>query len=76
MTKFDKVRYGIMKAVLSLIKGFILLLLFFILITPIALIIRIFGMDLLRLKSDGAAASYFIERKPSGSTRSSMKSQF
>lgn len=65
-----------MKAVLWAIREVALLLFYFILITPIALIIRILGGDFLRLKSDGTADSYFIKRDSSGFNRASMKSQF
>ena len=51
-------------------------LLFFVAITPMALVVRILGKDLLRLKRDPQAASYWIERTPPGPSADSMRQQF
>ncbi len=60
------------KVVNPLIMG----LLFFVAITPMGLLFRLFGKDLLRLKLDRQAASYWIERKPPGPAPDSMRRQF
>ena len=51
-------------------------LLFFVVFTPFALILRMTGKDLLRLRRDPHAASYWIERNPPGPPPESMVEQF
>ncbi|RAU23532.1 hypothetical protein CU669_00030 [Paramagnetospirillum kuznetsovii] len=51
-------------------------LLFFVTVTPIALIMRLMGKDPLRLKRDDAAASYWILRDPPGPAPETMRRQF
>ena len=51
-------------------------LLFFLVFTPMALILRMAGKDLLRLRRDPEAASYWIERDPPGPPPESMVEQF
>ncbi|WP_096700129.1 SxtJ family membrane protein [Magnetospirillum sp. 15-1] len=51
-------------------------LLFFLTVTPIALIMRALGKDPLRLNRDDAAASYWINRTPPGPAPDSMRRQF
>ena len=50
--------------------------LFFGLVTPIAVLLRIFGRDPLRLKRDPKATTYWIERVPPGPSPESIKRQF
>jgi hypothetical protein len=50
--------------------------LFFVVVTPIALVARLCGKDPLRLASDAGAGSYWIERKPAGPSAASMTNQF
>jgi len=49
---------------------------FFLCVTPLALLMRLFGKDPLALKYDRAAASYWIARTPPGPAPGSMKNQF
>jgi hypothetical protein len=51
-------------------------LLFFLVFTPMALAFRLLGKDLLRLRFDPAAASYWIERHPPGPAPETMSHQF
>ena len=51
-------------------------LLFFLVFTPFALILRMTGKDLLRLRRDPNAASYWIDRNPPGPPPESMVEQF
>jgi len=60
------------KIVNPLVMGFI----FFVTITPIALIMRARGKDPLRLKKQSEAESYWIERTPPGPAPNSLKKQF
>jgi hypothetical protein len=50
-------------------------LLFFGAVTPMGLIMRLAGKDVLRLKR-GAEESYWILREPTGPAAKSMKNQF
>lgn len=48
---------------------------FFVLVTPIALVMRLFGRDELRLKKVNAS-SYWVDRAPPGPAGESFKNQF
>jgi len=67
-------RFGLLlhKIVTPLIMG----LLFYLTVTPIALIMRALGKNPLSLKFDAEAKSYWIERDPPGPEPDSMKNQF
>jgi hypothetical protein len=49
---------------------------FFAVVTPVALILRVLGKDPLRLKLDPTAATYWIDRIPPGPSPESIKDQF
>lgn len=51
-------------------------ILFFGVVTPIGLLVRLFGMDALRLRLDKTASSYWIPRSPGSPAPESMKDQF
>ena len=51
-------------------------ILFFAVVTPTGLLMRLLGKDPLRLRMDKAATSYWIARKPPGPTAESLKNQF
>ena len=59
------------KVVSPLVLGMI----FFVLITPVALVTRLFGRDELRLKKTDTC-SYWIDRVPPGPAGDSFKNQF
>jgi predicted membrane metal-binding protein len=67
--KFGLLLYKVMN---PLVLG----LLFFVTITPIGIVMRLFGKDFLRLRLDRSAKSYWIERTPPGPPPQSMKNQF
>jgi hypothetical protein len=50
--------------------------LFYLVITPFGLVMRVFGKAPLQLKRDPSAATYWIPRTPSTSTPASMTQQF
>jgi hypothetical protein len=54
----------------------ILGIMFFGVITPIGLLMRLAGKDLLRTKFDINADSYWIKREPPGPEKTSLKQQF
>ena len=57
----------------SIVAPIVMALVYFITVLPIGLIMRLLGKDLLKLKLDKSAKSYWIERRePIGS----MKNQF
>ena len=60
----------------KVVSPVVLGLLFFVTVTPIALIMRVLGKDPLRLRRDPNAASYWLERTPPGPSPESMKNQF
>lgn len=51
-------------------------LLFFLVVTPVALLLRMLGKDPLRRSFDAQAATYWTERKPAGPSPESMVNQF
>jgi hypothetical protein len=51
-------------------------LLFFVAVTPIALVLRLLGKDPLRLRFDPAASSYWLPRRPPGPPPETMSNQF
>ena len=59
-----------------IVSPVVLGIMFFVVITPMGLVMRAFGKDLLRLRFDRAAASYWIDRTPPGPPPESMKDQF
>lgn len=59
-----------------LVSPLIMAFLFFALVAPIGLLMRALGHDLLRLKWDRAAHSYWIARTPPGPPAKSMHRQF
>ena len=54
----------------------ILSLMFYLLFTPAALICRLLGKDLLRLKADKELDTYWIVRQPAGPPPETMSNQF
>ncbi|MGP0567222.1 MULTISPECIES: SxtJ family membrane protein [unclassified Nitrospina] len=54
----------------------ILGILYFCVVTPTGVFLRILGKDLLRMRRDPAAASYWIERDPPGPAPESLINQF
>jgi hypothetical protein len=67
-----KVGLALHKVMTPLIMG----LLFFLVVTPIGLVMRASGKDMLRLKRAPADKSYWIDRTPPGPAPDSMKNQF
>lgn len=60
----------------KVVNPIVLGLLFFLTIAPIGLVMRALGKDFLRLKLDGGARSYWIDRTPPGPPPQSMRNQF
>jgi hypothetical protein len=60
----------------KLVSPLLMALLFYGVVTPTGLLIRMLGKDPLRLLRDPNASSYWIERKPSGPDGASLRNQF
>ena len=54
----------------------VMAVMFFVVVTPIALVARFFGNDPLRLKMEPRSGSYWIRRDPPGPDPQSMRNQF
>jgi hypothetical protein len=69
---WTKLGFLLAKIVNPIVMGIV----FFALFTPVAIFLRARGKDLLNLKFDRNASSYWIERDPPGPAPESMKEQF
>lgn len=54
----------------------VLAFIFYLVLTPMGLLMRLLGKDLLRLQRDAKAETYWIERDPPGPAPESFKDQF
>jgi hypothetical protein len=60
----------------KLIHPIVLALLFFGVVTPVGILVRLCGKDLLRLRFDRSARTYWIHRDPPGPAPATMSKQF
>jgi hypothetical protein len=60
----------------KVVSPIVLAILFFVVITPMGLAMRLFGKDPLRLRLDKGSKSYWIERNPPGPAPETLKDQF
>jgi hypothetical protein len=58
------------------VSPILLSLLFFVVVTPVGLLMRLSGKDLLRLRDGSGAGSYWIVRQPPGPAGDTMGDQF
>ena len=58
------------------VNPLVLTVLFYAVVTPTGLLLRLLGKDPLRLRRDPRAATYWIDRRPPGPQPASMKNQF
>ena len=58
------------------VNPIVLGLMFYVVITPFGLALRLLGKDLLRLRRDPHAVSYWVSRDPPGPSPESMRNQF
>jgi hypothetical protein len=54
----------------------VIALMYYVVFAPVGLILRALGKDMLRLKPDRKAISYWVPRNPPGPSRGSMANQF
>jgi hypothetical protein len=60
----------------KVVNPIVMMILFYVTILPIGLIMRLLGKDLLRLKRDAAAKSYWLPRSDDRPMSDSMRQQF
>jgi len=60
----------------KIVSPLVLGIMFFIVITPMGLVMRAWGKDPLRLRFDRQARSYWVERTPPGPPPDSLNNQF
>lgn len=60
----------------AIVSPLVLGILFFVTVMPTGLIMRLLGKDLLSLRRDESAQSYWIPREPRGPAPETMKNQF
>ena len=60
----------------KIISPVVLCVLFFLVVTPTGLLMRLFGKDPLSLAFNPAASTYWIKRNPPGPVANSLKNQF
>lgn len=68
-----------MKVVHALLKGASVLffsILFFLILTPLSILLRVMRIDLLKLKIDPELKSYWVSRPNEQAQKNSMHSQF
>lgn len=75
LTPFNKAWMKLGDLMGKVVSPLVLGVIFFVLITPVALVTRLFGRDELRLKKTNAS-SYWIDRVPPGPAGDSFKNQF
>jgi hypothetical protein len=63
-------------ALVGVLRPLALLLVFVLLVTPLAFLMRVIGKDPLRLRSDPKIATYWVDRKPPGPAPDSLKNQY
>lgn len=72
----NRIWFGFSEMLNRLTTPIFMALLFFAIFTPFALVLRLIGKDVLRLRFDPRLPSYWIERQPPGPQPASMVEQF
>jgi len=72
----NKAWMGLAKVMFVIVNPVVMFLMWALVMTPMGLLVRLAGKDLLRMKLDPAAKSYWIVRDPPGPRPASMKNQF
>lgn len=67
-------KFGVLLS--RIVNPLVMALLFYLVITPTALVFRLLGKDPLKLRLDRSAGSYWIDRDPPGPDPDSMPHQF
>lgn len=75
LTPFNKAWMKLGDLMGKVVSPLVLGVIFFVLITPVAFVTRLFGRDEMRLKKTNAS-SYWVDRIPPGPAGDSFKNQF
>ena len=75
LTPFNRLWFGLGLLLGTIVSPIVLGIIFFALITPVSLVTRLFGRDVL-LKKKSSVTSYWIDRDPIGPAPDSFKKQF
>jgi hypothetical protein len=75
LTVLNKLWYKLGMLIARFLNPIVLGFIFFVIITPVALITRLLGRDVLRIKKR-TVSSYWIDRIPAGPDSESFKNQF
>jgi hypothetical protein len=75
LAPLNRLWYGLGMLLGKIVSPVILGIIFFVLITPVSLITRLFGRDELRMKKRHVV-SFWIDRSPSGPPSDSFKNQY
>jgi len=76
LTPLNRVWFALGLVLHRVVNPVIMAVMFYGAILPMALLLRVLGKDLLRLKREPNAASYWIARDPPGPAPGSMTKQF
>ncbi|MEQ8284646.1 hypothetical protein [Thalassospira sp.] len=76
LTPFNRAWMRLGDVLFRFVNPVVMFLMYSVAIVPVALIVRFAGKDLLNLKRDDEAKTYWIERNPPGPEPDSMKNQF
>lgn len=76
LTPLNRIWFKLGLAMNTIVNPVVMAILFFGAVVPLGWYLRIKGKDLLRVKMDPGAATYWIERQPPGPAPDSMKKQF
>ena len=75
LTRFNKAWYQLGLFLGKVVSPIVLGILFFIVITPVALVLRLAGRDALKLRKQNVS-TYWVDRQPPGPNSESFKDQF
>jgi len=73
---FNKLWFKVGMLLHHVVTPVIMGLLFFLVVTPMGVVMRAMGKDFLRLKTGPDAGNYWIDRVPETDAKTSMKNQF
>lgn len=76
LTPLNRAWLALGLALHAVLSPLVMGLLYYTTMTPLGLLLRLLGKDLLRLRIDPAAATYWIERAPPGPAPDTMRRQF
>ena len=76
LAPFNRVWFKFGLLLQRVVNPLVMALIYYAVVTPTGLVMRVFGKDPLRLKHDPDAGSYWIHRDPPGPERESMNNQF